>query len=358
MTDRRSAHTSASGRTSATPRRPWPSGPAPSRRCPASGSAASRACTRPSRSASPTSPSSATRSSRSTSRPGRPGDRRARPPGRAQGAGASVRPADAAALGAARARPRPARVRPRATRDRAAAGRRGRSTPSSTRRKAARLLEVPHPRGAQRLFVLAPLADLAPGLVPPGWGETVETARRRRPPSRAPDAVRPIGAWDAARPVAGGPTGPSAEVARRELGLERAARPGPRSTRYARAAGRDATTSTSCLAAEDERGPVVGGIPGAAARPRRRAAGRAAGAPARRRSAGSGCPARSPRPSWIGARSGPNESVVPPSNQHSDPADSAGHDDPGLVRARAGSGRRRGGARRRACSWCCRRRRR
>ena len=33
-------------------------------------------------------------------------------------------------------------------------------------------LVVPHPRLAQRRFVLAPLADLAPDLVPEGWEET------------------------------------------------------------------------------------------------------------------------------------------------------------------------------------------
>jgi 2-amino-4-hydroxy-6-hydroxymethyldihydropteridine diphosphokinase len=63
--------------------------------------------------------------------------------------------------------------------------------------KAARLLEVPHPAASTRLFVLAPLADLAPGLVPPGWGETVETARRRQVDLEGPDAVRAIGTWDA-----------------------------------------------------------------------------------------------------------------------------------------------------------------
>lgn len=64
--------------------------------------------------------------------------------------------------------------------------------------KAARLLEVPHPEAQRRLFVLAPLADLAPGLAPPGWGETVETARRREAAEEPADAVRPIASWDSA----------------------------------------------------------------------------------------------------------------------------------------------------------------
>jgi 2-amino-4-hydroxy-6-hydroxymethyldihydropteridine diphosphokinase len=65
--------------------------------------------------------------------------------------------------------------------------------------KAAKLLVVPHPEAERRLFVLAPLSDLAPRLVPPGWGETVETARRRQEGIEGTDAVRPIGAWDARR---------------------------------------------------------------------------------------------------------------------------------------------------------------
>ena len=76
--------------------------------------------------------------------------------------------------------------------------------------KAARLLEVPHPEARDRLFVLSPLADLAPGLVPPGWGETVATARARRELAEGADAARPIARWD--RParafvsdLAGGP---------------------------------------------------------------------------------------------------------------------------------------------------------
>jgi 2-amino-4-hydroxy-6-hydroxymethyldihydropteridine diphosphokinase len=62
--------------------------------------------------------------------------------------------------------------------------------------KASKLLVVPHPAAAARLFVLAPLADLVPGLVPPRWHVTVETARRRQRAIEGPDAVRPVGTWD------------------------------------------------------------------------------------------------------------------------------------------------------------------
>ena len=62
--------------------------------------------------------------------------------------------------------------------------------------KASKLLEVPHPEASSRLFVLAPLADLAPRLVPPGWGETVESARRRQALVEGAAAVRLVGAWD------------------------------------------------------------------------------------------------------------------------------------------------------------------
>jgi len=62
--------------------------------------------------------------------------------------------------------------------------------------KAGRLLVVPHPEMHERLFVLAPLADLAPRLGPPGWAETIETARRRRLLIEGPGAVRPMAAWD------------------------------------------------------------------------------------------------------------------------------------------------------------------
>lgn len=62
--------------------------------------------------------------------------------------------------------------------------------------KATRRLEVPHPAAHDRLFVLAPLADLAPGLVPPGWAETVAAARARRERVEGAGAVRPIADWD------------------------------------------------------------------------------------------------------------------------------------------------------------------
>ena len=67
------------------------------------------------------------------------------------------------------------------------------------RGKADRLLVVPHPEAARRLFVLAPLADVAAGLTPPGWHETVATAAARRRLDEGPDAARPIATWDGDR---------------------------------------------------------------------------------------------------------------------------------------------------------------
>lgn len=61
---------------------------------------------------------------------------------------------------------------------------------------ASKLLVVPHPEARHRLFVLAPLSDVARWLVPPGWAETVDTARRRQEAIEGPDAVRPVGRWD------------------------------------------------------------------------------------------------------------------------------------------------------------------
>lgn len=59
-------------------------------------------------------------------------------------------------------------------------------------------LQVPHASARERLFVLAPLADLAPGLRPPGWGETVASARARAEEREGTDAVRPAATWDQA----------------------------------------------------------------------------------------------------------------------------------------------------------------
>ena len=63
-------------------------------------------------------------------------------------------------------------------------------------RAGAQWLDVPHAAAGERLFVLAPLADLAPGLVPPGWGATVESRRRERVAIEGADAVRAVGTWD------------------------------------------------------------------------------------------------------------------------------------------------------------------
>jgi 2-amino-4-hydroxy-6-hydroxymethyldihydropteridine diphosphokinase len=65
--------------------------------------------------------------------------------------------------------------------------------------KAAMPLTVPHADARNRLFVLAPLGDVAPGLVPPGWGETVATARVRQARVEGEDAARPVARWDGER---------------------------------------------------------------------------------------------------------------------------------------------------------------
>lgn len=56
-------------------------------------------------------------------------------------------------------------------------------------------LTVPHPLAGERLFVLAPLHDLAPALLPAGWHETVDAAYRRRLQVEGADAVRAVGEW-------------------------------------------------------------------------------------------------------------------------------------------------------------------
>ena len=65
------------------------------------------------------------------------------------------------------------------------------------RAKAAKRLEVPHRHLRERLFVLAPLADLAPRLVPPGWTETIESRRRVVAADEPAGSVRIVGEWDA-----------------------------------------------------------------------------------------------------------------------------------------------------------------
>ncbi len=70
---------------------------------------------------------------------------------------------------------------------------------SLDRGKADRLLVVPHPDAARRMFVLAPLADVAAGLTPPGWRETIATAAARRLVEEGAEAVRPIATWDGGR---------------------------------------------------------------------------------------------------------------------------------------------------------------
>ena len=69
----------------------------------------------------------------------------------------------------------------------------------NVKRPDARWLVVPHPEAQRRLFVLAPLADLAPGLRPPGWHETVATARDRQRAIEGPAAAEPMGEYYAQR---------------------------------------------------------------------------------------------------------------------------------------------------------------
>lgn len=71
--------------------------------------------------------------------------------------------------------------------------------------KAGLPLTVPHAEARNRLFVLAPLSDLAPGLVPPGWEETVARAAGERRRIEGPDTVRPVATWDGGgwRPIGG-----------------------------------------------------------------------------------------------------------------------------------------------------------
>jgi len=59
-------------------------------------------------------------------------------------------------------------------------------------------LDVPHVSARERAFVLAPLADLAPRLVPPGWHATVAHALAERAAREGPKAARAVARWDPA----------------------------------------------------------------------------------------------------------------------------------------------------------------
>jgi 2-amino-4-hydroxy-6-hydroxymethyldihydropteridine diphosphokinase len=56
-------------------------------------------------------------------------------------------------------------------------------------------LEVPHPRMRERLFVLAPLADVVPRLRPPGWDATVRAARVELEAVEHRAGVQKVVAW-------------------------------------------------------------------------------------------------------------------------------------------------------------------
>jgi 2-amino-4-hydroxy-6-hydroxymethyldihydropteridine diphosphokinase len=60
-------------------------------------------------------------------------------------------------------------------------------------------LVVPHAEARNRLFVLAPLSELAPNLIPPGWDESVAEARVRREAIEGVEAARPAGRWNPER---------------------------------------------------------------------------------------------------------------------------------------------------------------
>lgn len=59
-------------------------------------------------------------------------------------------------------------------------------------------LEVPHPLAAERLFVLAPLADLLPQARPSGWGASVRDALLAAREREGTEAVQVVAVWDSA----------------------------------------------------------------------------------------------------------------------------------------------------------------
>lgn len=61
-----------------------------------------------------------------------------------------------------------------------------------------RPLVVPHPSAAERLFVLAPLADIAPALKAPGWQGTARELRDMQRRIEGDAAALCVGAWDQA----------------------------------------------------------------------------------------------------------------------------------------------------------------
>jgi 7,8-dihydro-6-hydroxymethylpterin-pyrophosphokinase len=61
-----------------------------------------------------------------------------------------------------------------------------------------RPLVVPHPAAAERLFVLAPLADISPALKAPGWQGTARELRDVQRCIEGEAAALCVGAWDQA----------------------------------------------------------------------------------------------------------------------------------------------------------------
>ncbi len=112
-------------------------------------------------------------------------------------------------------------------------------------------LEVPHPSAPDRLFVLAPLADLAQDLVPPGWPETVGEARDRRIAAEGADAALAVAPWS--------------DAAGRWEGRVRARRPASRTApvrAVADAGGGEAAAGGSPVAADGSPVAVYVDLPG------------------------------------------------------------------------------------------------